>query len=61
MNISNPDIDSGNAFDWGRTSEDYAKYRDIYPREFYEKIVERCLCIKSPDIARNKCFTQLAN
>ena len=38
-------IDGGKPFDWGRTSEDYAKYRDIYPREFYEKIVSRGLCI----------------
>ncbi len=40
------DIDSGNSFDWGRTSEDYAKFRDIYPREFYEKIVSRGLCVE---------------
>ena len=33
------DIDSGKKFDWGRTSEDYAKYRDIYPPVFYEKIL----------------------
>lgn len=45
MNISNPEIDSGNAFDWGRTSADYAKFRDIYPSEFYEKIVARGLCV----------------
>lgn len=31
-------IDSGKPFDWGRTSSDYAKYRDIYPEAFYEKI-----------------------
>ncbi len=37
-------IDKGNAFDWGKTSEDYAKYRDIYPDEFYQKILERELC-----------------
>ena len=24
-------IDKGNSFDWGKTSRDYAKYRDIYP------------------------------
>lgn len=29
-------IDGGKAFDWGRTSADYAKYRDIYPAKFYE-------------------------
>ena len=26
------DIDNGKNFDWGNTSEDYAKYRDIYPK-----------------------------
>ncbi|MGN0552093.1 MAG: class I SAM-dependent methyltransferase [Oscillospiraceae bacterium] len=31
-------IDNGKSFDWGRTSSDYAKYRDIYPQKFYEKI-----------------------
>ena len=25
----NKDIDNGKAFDWGRTSSDYARYRDI--------------------------------
>jgi len=38
-------IDGGKPFDWGRTSEDYAKYRDIYPRGFYEKIISRGLCV----------------
>lgn len=45
MNISNPEIDSGKAFDWGRTSADYAKFRDIYPDEFYERIAARGLCV----------------
>lgn len=36
--ITNDNIDGGKPFDWGRASSDYAKYRDIYPREFYEKI-----------------------
>lgn len=31
-------VDGGNAFDFGRTSEMYAKYRDIYPPELYEKL-----------------------
>ncbi|MDD7429758.1 MAG: class I SAM-dependent methyltransferase [Oscillospiraceae bacterium] len=44
MNIINQSIDGGKAFDWGRTSEDYAKFRDIYPQEFYEKILSRGLC-----------------
>ncbi len=46
MNIIDENIDGGKAFDWGKTSEDYAKYRDIYPQEFYDKITERRLCIK---------------
>ena len=33
------DIDSGKSFDFGRTSSDYAKYRDIYPQSMYEKLV----------------------
>ena len=44
MDIIKSDIDGGKAFDWGRTSEDYAKFRDIYPPVFYEKILERGLC-----------------
>lgn len=46
MKITNDKIDAGKAFDWGKTSADYAKYRDIYPEIFYEKIAERGLCIK---------------
>ncbi|MEE1013818.1 MAG: methyltransferase domain-containing protein [Clostridia bacterium] len=46
MEMRNQNIDAGKAFDWGKTSADYAKYRDIYPVIFYEKIVERNLCVK---------------
>ena len=35
------DIDKGKNFDWGKTSSDYAKYRDIYPQEFYDYILEQ--------------------
>lgn len=45
MEIKNKRIDNGNAFDWGKTSKEYAKYRDIYPQEFYKKIVDRGLCM----------------
>ena len=38
------DIDKGKAFDWGKTSKDYAKYRDIYPQEFYDYILNLGLC-----------------
>jgi SAM-dependent methyltransferase len=37
-------IDGGNTFDWGKASEDYVKFRDIYPDEFYQKILELGLC-----------------
>ncbi len=33
-------IDNGNEFDFGRTSEDYAKFRDIYPADMYGKLVQ---------------------
>lgn len=45
MNIIDKNIDAGKAFDWGKAAEDYAKYRDIYPQEFYDRIVQRNLCI----------------
>lgn len=44
--IVNKNIDNGKAFDWGQTSSDYAKYRDIYPEEFYKRIVDLDLCTK---------------
>ena len=46
MEMSSSTIDSGRAFDWGRTSQEYARYRDIYPEVFYRKIVERGLCVE---------------
>ena len=33
-------VDHGAPFNWGRTSGDYAKYRDIYPARFYDKLRE---------------------
>lgn len=32
-------IDNGNDFDFGRTAEDYVRYRDIYPLSMYKKLV----------------------
>ncbi len=32
--------------DWGKVSADYAKYRDIYPDEFYDKVASLGLCTK---------------
>lgn len=43
-------IDNGKSFDWGKTSDDYAKYRDIYPQEFYNAILERGLCKSSQKV-----------
>ena len=37
-------IDGGKAFDWGRVSSEYAKFRDIYPEAFYRAILNRGLC-----------------
>ncbi len=37
-------IDQGKAFDWGKVSEAYAKFRDIYPPAFYQKILDLGLC-----------------
>ncbi len=34
------EIDNGKFFDWGKTSQDYAKYRDIYPQIFYQKLLD---------------------
>ena len=42
MQFSN--IDNGKAFDWGNTSKDYARYRDVYPDEFYQSILDLGLC-----------------
>lgn len=50
MEIRNSNIDAGKAFDWGKTSSDYAKYRDIYPDIFYEKIAQRNLCVKGQTV-----------
>ena len=33
-------IDDGKPFDWGLTSADYAKYRDIYPDVLYQTLYE---------------------
>jgi SAM-dependent methyltransferase len=33
--VTKPQIDAGHAFDWGKTSHDYAVYRPGYPTSFY--------------------------
>ena len=32
-------IDDGNEFDFGKVSDEYSKYRDIYPKSMYEKLI----------------------
>jgi SAM-dependent methyltransferase len=48
--IKKKDIDEGKPFDWGKTSVDYAKYRDIYPKEFFQKIADLGLCVKGQKV-----------
>lgn len=50
MNITDQNIDGGKAFDWGKTSADYARFRDIYPQTFYDKIISRGLCTEGQRI-----------
>lgn len=40
MPIEKPSIDAGQRFDFGRTAEVYARYRDIYPAAMYERLAE---------------------
>ena len=44
MIIKDKMIDNGKGFDWGKVASEYAKYRDIYPKEFYQKILDLGLC-----------------
>lgn len=48
--IKNENIDYGHEFDWGRTSADYAKYRDIYPLEFYQKLIQANVGVKGQKV-----------
>lgn len=50
MEIQKPSIDNGQAFDWGKASKEYAKYRDIYPKEFYEKLAEISLGVQGQKV-----------
>jgi ubiquinone/menaquinone biosynthesis C-methylase UbiE len=36
--MKNNNIDNGKEFNWGKTSLDYSKYRDIYPQSIYSKL-----------------------
>lgn len=48
--ISSNKFDHGKAFDFGRTSLDYGKYRDLYPEDFYNKILEQGLCTAGQNV-----------
>ena len=61
MDIRDDRIDEGKAFDWGKTSEAYAKYRDIYPEEFYRKVADRGLCVKGRACCRATCISSEQN
>ncbi len=50
MSISDNRIDSGKAFDFGKVSDSYAKYRDVYPEIFYRQIINRGLCINGQKV-----------
>lgn len=50
MDIKDERIDGGKAFDWGRTSGDYTRFRDIYPTEFYEKIAAHGIGISGQSV-----------
>jgi len=50
MNIQNSEIDGGRPFDWGKTSADYAQYRDIYPDDFYKALTSRGLCVNGQKV-----------
>lgn len=48
--ITNQEIDHGKGFDWGLASADYAKYRDIYPEEFYRRITGLGCCVRGQKV-----------
>lgn len=48
MKIDN--IDNGKDFDFGKTSRDYAKYRDIYPQIFYDCFIKNGIGLKGQKI-----------
>ena len=43
-------IDQGKPYDWGQTSLDYAKYRDIYPLQMYQELLSQGLCQKGQSV-----------
>ena len=43
-------IDKNNEFDFGKTSLDYSKFRDIYPNSMYEKLFDLGIGHKNQNI-----------
>ena len=43
-------FEEGRNFNWSNASEDYAKYRDVYPKLFFQHIVDRGLCINGQKV-----------
>ena len=50
MEIKKAEIDKGQAFDFGRTSEIYAQYHDIYPECMFQKLAELGLGVEGRKI-----------
>lgn len=50
MILTDENIDGGKSFDWGKISSDYARFRDIYPQEFYDRAVRRNLCVEGQSV-----------
>lgn len=48
--LEKKEIDGGKAFDFGKTSQDYAKYRDIYPPAFYRYLLDQGLCVRGQEV-----------
>lgn len=42
-------IDNGQGFDFGKTASEYAKYRDIYPKELYDRLLSLGVGRKNSD------------
>lgn len=48
--ITRKEIDNGKSFDWGKTSLDYGKFRDIYPESFYQNLLQMGIGLKGQRI-----------
>lgn len=50
MELKDSRIDGGTGFDFGKTSADYARFRDIYPPAFYAALTDRGLCVSGQHV-----------